>query len=129
MGERMLNLIESLYEIPILSTYRERIDQKQSFGHPSIVFTIVGHHLGVPSSTTTLYYFYSAVSNLVQNAVRAVPLGQVAGQKTIQEFQTVLIEATEKIQSLNEEEFGIVSPGLELSQMMHERVNIRIFMS
>lgn len=69
MGERMLNLIESLYEIPILSTYRERIDQKQSFGHPSIVFTIVGHHLGVPSSTTTLYYFYSAVSNLVQNAV------------------------------------------------------------
>ncbi|MEC1445937.1 urease accessory protein UreF [Bacillus haynesii] len=129
MGERMLNLIESLYDIPILSTYRERIDQKQSFGHPSIVFTIVGHHLGVPSSTTTMYYLYSAVSNLVQNAVRAVPLGQVAGQKTIQEFQTVLIEATEKIQSLNEEEFGIVSPGLELSQMMHERVNIRIFMS
>lgn len=129
MGERMLNLIESLYDIPILSTYRERINQKQSFGHPSIVFTIVGHHLGVPSSTTTLYYLYSAVSNLVQNAVRAVPLGQVAGQKTIQEFQTVLIEATEKIQSLNEEEFGIVSPGLELSQMMHERVNIRIFMS
>ena len=129
MGERMLNLIESLYDIPILSTYRERIDQKQSFGHPSIVFTIVGHHLRVPSSTTTLYYLYSAVSNLVQNAVRAVPLGQVAGQKTIQEFQTVLIEATEKIQSLNEEEFGIVSPGLELSQMMHERVNIRIFMS
>ncbi|MFJ5671376.1 urease accessory protein UreF [Bacillus safensis] len=129
MGERMLNLIESLYDIPILSTYRERIDQKQSFGHPSIVFTIVGHHLGVPSSTTTLYYLYSAVSNLVQNAVRSIPLGQVAGQKTIQEFQTVLIEATEKIQSLHEEEFGIVSPGLELSQMMHERVNIRIFMS
>ena len=72
---------------------------------------------------------YSTVSSLVQNAVRAIPLGQTAGQKTIQEFQDDLMKATEKIQHLDEEDFGIVSPGLELSQMKHERVNIRIFMS
>jgi urease accessory protein len=129
IGERMLNLVESLYDIPVLSKYRERINQKQSFGHSAIVFTIVGHHLGIPQSTTTLYYLYSTVSSLVQNAVRAIPLGQTAGQKTIQEFQNTLIKAAEKIQNLDEEDFGIVSPGLELSQMKHERVNIRIFMS
>lgn len=129
VGERMLNLVESLYDIPILSKYRERINKKQSFGHSAIVFTIVGHHLGVPQATTTLYYLYSTVSSLVQNAVRAIPLGQTAGQKTIQEFQSALTEAVEKIQSLEEEDFGVVSPGLELSQMEHERVNIRIFMS
>ncbi|MBT2672700.1 hypothetical protein J7E95_17920 [Streptomyces sp. ISL-14] len=56
MGERMLNLVESLYEIPILSQYRNRIKEKRSFGHPAIVFTMVGHHLGVPQSTTTHYY-------------------------------------------------------------------------
>ena len=100
MGERMLNLVESLYEIPLLSQYRKRIKQKQSFGHPAIVFTIIGHHLGVPRSTTTLYYLYSTVSSLVQNAVRAIPLGQTAGQKTIQEFQDALVKATEKIQEL-----------------------------
>jgi urease accessory protein len=129
IGERMLNMVESLYEIPMLSKYRERISNKQSFGHPAIVFTIVGHHLGVPQSTTTLYYLYSTVSSLVQNAVRAIPLGQTAGQKTIQEFQGDLTKATEIIQSLDKEDFGIVSPGLELSQMKHERVNVRIFMS
>ena len=60
MGERMLNLVESLYEIPILSQYRERIKQKQSFGHPAIVFTMIGHHLGVPKSThhSLLFIFY-----------------------------------------------------------------------
>ncbi|MCH6264998.1 urease accessory protein UreF [Neobacillus citreus] len=129
IGDRMLNLVESLYDIPILAVYRERIKNKQSFGHPAIVFTIVGHHLGVPKKTTTMYYLYSTVSSLVQNAVRAIPLGQTAGQKSIQEFQAALINAAEKIQSLEEEDFGIVSPGLELSQMKHERVNIRIFMS
>ncbi|MEH6947623.1 urease accessory protein UreF [Bacillus sp. JJ634] len=129
MGERMLNLVEALYEVPVLSLYRERIKKKQSFGHPSIVFTIIGHHLGVAQSTTTLYYLYSAVSTLVQNAVRAIPLGQTVGQKTIQKFQCALVKASEKIQGLDEEDFGIISPGLELAQMKHERVNIRIFMS
>ncbi|MDR7237543.1 urease accessory protein UreF [Neobacillus drentensis] len=129
MGERMLNLVENLYQNPLLAQYRERIHQKQSFGHPAIVFTMIGHHLGVSQENTTLYYLYSTVSSLVQNAVRAIPLGQTAGQKTIQEFQATLAKATEKIQGLDEEDFGIVSPGLELAQMMHERVNIRIFMS
>ncbi|MFJ5624212.1 urease accessory protein UreF [Peribacillus loiseleuriae] len=129
MGERMLSLVEALYDVPVLAEYRKRIKEKKSFGHSSIVFTIIGHHLGVPKSTTTLYYLYSAISSLIQNAVRAIPLGQTAGQKTIQEFQKELVRATEKIQDLDEADFGITSPGLELAQMKHERVNIRIFMS
>ena len=129
MGDRMLNLVEALYEIRALSLYRERLKMKQSFGHPAIVFTMVGHHLGVSKTSTTLYYLYSCISSLVQNAVRAIPLGQTAGQKIIQEFQGALVATTEKIQNLDEADFGIVSPGLELAQMKHERVNIRIFMS
>ncbi|OCA84113.1 urease accessory protein UreF [Bacillus sp. FJAT-27225] len=129
VGDRMVLLVKSLYDIPVLTDYAERIKHNVSFGHPAIVFTIVGHHLGVPSSTTILYYLYSTVSSLVQNAVRAIPLGQTAGQKTIQEFQRVLTEATDKVEAMDEDDFGIVSPGLELSQMQHERVNIRIFMS
>ncbi|MFJ7727560.1 urease accessory protein UreF [Neobacillus sp. NPDC097160] len=129
MGERMLNLVQSLYDAPILSIYRKRIESKQSFGHPSIVFTIVAQHLGVPKSTAVLFYLYSVVSSLVQNAVRAIPLGQTAGQIIIRDAQDTLVEAIETIQQLDEEDFGIISPGLELSQMRHERVNIRIFMS
>ena len=54
-----------------------------------------------------MYYLYSTVSSLVQNAVRAIPLGQTAGQKTIQEFQGAITKATEKIQDLHEDDFGI----------------------
>ncbi|OIK10400.1 urease accessory protein UreF [Bacillus sp. MUM 116] len=129
MGERMLNLVQSLFDAPILSVYRKRIETKQSFGHPSIVFTMVANHLGVPSPTTLLFYLYSVVSGIVQNAVRGIPLGQTAGQIILRDVQTVLAEAVQTIQQLDEEDFGIVSPGIELSQMRHERVNIRIFMS
>lgn len=129
MGVRMLNLIESLYEVPVLSLYRERIQAKQSFGHPVIVFTVIGHHLGVSKADTILFYLYSVISSIVQNAVRAIPLGQTTGQKILLQFHTHLMEATDKILSLDQEEFGIISPGIEISQMKHERVNIRIFMS
>ncbi|MYL57414.1 urease accessory protein UreF [Virgibacillus halodenitrificans] len=129
MGERMVKIAETLYEAPILTKYRERIKAKASFGHPAIVFTMVGHYLGVKKEITILYYLYSSIANLVQNAVRAIPLGQTVGQKIIYVFQENLSQAVRRILKLNEEDFGVVSPGLELSQMQHERVHIRIFMS
>ena len=129
MGDRMLNIAESIYEIPMLSMYRKRLRNKQSFGHSAIVFTMVGHYLQVEKETTILYYLYSTLVALVQNAVRAIPLGQTAGQKVIYSFQKELKQATDKIMHLDEMDFGVVSPGLELSQMQHERVGIRIFSS
>lgn len=129
MGKRMLDIAESIYGAPMLATYRKRLKDKQAFGHPAIVFTMVGHSLQVDQKTTILYYLYSTVVSLIQNAVRAIPLGQTAGQKLLYTFQDELHKATEKIMHVGEEEFGIVSPGLELSQMQHERVGIRIFSS
>lgn len=129
MGDRLLTIAESIYDIPLLSTYQERIKKKKAFGHPAIVFTMVGHAFQVDKETTILYYLYSTLIGLVQNAVRAIPLGQTTGQKIIYTFQDELNKATEKIMSLDDIEFGVVSPGLELSQMQHERVGIRIFSS
>lgn len=129
MGDRMLDIAESIYNIPILSDYRKRLKNKQSFGHSAIVFTMVGHYLDVEKETTIVYYLYSTIVSLVQNAVRAIPLGQTAGQKVIYSFQKELNMAADKIMNMDELEFGVVSPGLEVSQMQHERVGIRIFSS
>lgn len=129
IGSRLLKLTESLYPFDVLTLYKNRIKNKESFGHPAIVFTMAAHGLGVTKLDAILYYLYSVVSSQVQNAVRAIPLGQTTGQILIHEFQPELTRAAEKILQLSEDDFGIVSPGLELSQMDHERVNIRIFMS
>lgn len=129
IGDRMLKLTYSLYEFPILSHYREEIKKKNSFGHPAIVFTMVSHGLGITKQETILYYLYSAISSQVQNAVRAIPLGQTSGQRILHTFNSELTIAVENVLRLTIDDFGIVSPGLELSQMKHERVNIRIFMS
>ncbi|WP_036651917.1 urease accessory protein UreF [Paenibacillus pini] len=129
IGDRMLKLTESLYGLPILSKYRDEVKHKDAFGHPAIVFTMVAHGLHVSKQDTILYYLYSAISSQVQNAVRAIPLGQTAGQKITHQSIPELNHAVDRIMKLTNDDFGMVSPGIELSQMKHERVNIRIFMS
>lgn len=129
IGDRMLRLTETIYGLSILSQYREEIKKKNAFGHPAIVFSMVAHGLSVTKQDTILYYLYSAISSQVQNAVRAVPLGQTAGQTISHQFIPELSQAVDRIMELTKDDFGIVSPGIELSQMKHERVNIRIFMS
>lgn len=129
MGDRMVKLGKSLFDSQVLDYYNERIATKQSYGHSAIAFAILAHHLGVPVTTTITSFMYASISSLVQNAVRGIPLGQTQGQQLLRDFNSPILLAVESIMKLDEDDFGIVSPGLELSQMRHERVNIRIFMS
>ncbi|WP_239615537.1 urease accessory protein UreF [Cohnella mopanensis] len=129
MAERMLYLGTELYSSPTLALYRERIRDKECWGHSSIVFAWITHHLKIPKSVAIISYLYASVASLIQNGVRAIPLGQTEGQRLFQELQAPLIHAVEQINGLDPEDLGITSPGLELSQMRHERLGYRLFMS
>lgn len=56
-------------------------------------------------------------------------MGQTDGQKILLESQQLINSVAEEIAALTIADFGIVSPGLEISQMKHEHVKVRIFMS
>lgn len=129
IGERMAKLCWELYPDAPLTAYLERIKAKQSRGHAALVFAAVAHHLKVDLETTITTYLFSTVNSLVQNAVRGIPLGQTNGQKLLIELQPVFVKAAESIQQLSLDDLGAVSPGLEVAQMQHERLHVRIFMS
>lgn len=129
MGRSLIKIAKTIYDSEMLALYSKRVQEKKSFAHPAIVFALAGHHLKTSAETTMLYYMYSTVINLVQNAVRAIPIGQTAGQKIIADFQPKLKKAVETIKGLEESDFGTIAPGLELAQMQHENLTVRIFMS
>ncbi|GAB4072731.1 urease accessory protein UreF [Barrientosiimonas marina] len=129
MGERLLKMTIPLYEFQSLIIYSHKIETKQAFGHPAIVFAMIGYGLNIPKQSIVLAYLYSTVAGLVQNAVRGIPIGQTAGQTLLHDLQTDLASAVRQIDRLSIDDFGITAPGLELSQMNHEQLNIRIFMS
>ena len=129
VGQRMLQMILDLYDNDILKNYQERITKGLSHGHPALVFAIAMYGIGIGEKDAILCHSYSTVSTLVQNGVRAIPLGQKDGQMILRDMGDFLIEMYEEIQGLEEEDFGMTIPGLEIAQMRHEILNFRLFMS
>ena len=85
--------------------------------------------MGISEKDAILSYSFSTVSSLVQNGVRAIPLGQRDGQIILRDISEFLIELYEAIKNLEEEDFGMTIPGLEIAQMRHETLHFRLFMS
>ncbi len=74
-------------------------------------------------------YLFTAVTSLTQNAIRAIPIGQDAGQRVLLGTHPKIMDAVRRIQALDADDFGITAPGLEIAQMRHERQRVRMFMS
>ena len=148
MGRRMLTIARLALEGTdggrLLSRYAALIDTgnagdtggtggtKGSGGcrsHPAIVLAIAGYALGAPPAAVAAAYLQSSVISLTQNAVRAIPLGQDAGQRAIASVRGDVRAAVRRIGDLDEMDLGAAAPGIEISQMRHERQRARMFMS
>lgn len=145
MGRRMLTIARLALEGTdggrLLSRYAALIDTggsgntgdiKGSGGcrsHPAIVLAIAGYALEAPAAAVTAAYLQSSVISLTQNAVRAIPLGQDAGQRAIASVREDVRAAVRRIGGLDETDLGAAAPGIEISQMRHERQRARMFMS
>lgn len=129
MGERMIRLGKDVFRVPAMDEYVERISSRLSFGHPAVAFSMMAHFLAVPLQEALLSYLYSCIGSLVQNGVRAIPLGQTDGQRLLLHMQPRIAAAADVVVRLDRQDFGAVSPGLEIAQMRHERLHVRLFMS
>lgn len=129
IAKQMIQLILDLYDIPLLKEYQQRIYNKESYGHPAIAFALFAYNRQLRVTEAIMDYGYSVLSTMVQNAVRAIPIGQKSGQIALKEALQVLEDMTAKIQALDSDLLGANLPGVELSQMKHEVQAFRLFMS
>ncbi|HZK04452.1 MAG TPA: urease accessory UreF family protein [Actinomycetaceae bacterium] len=97
--------------------------------HPALEFAYVARHFGVPLEDAMTAHLTGAASTLTQNAVRGIPIGQSDGQRIITAAHEWVARACADVHLLEEEDLGVVAPGLEIAQMQHERLRARMFMS
>lgn len=129
IGERMAKLCMDLYDSPLIRQYYEAIRRKEVSGHPSIVFALAAHHLQADKTEAIAAHLFSGVHSLIQNAVRAIPLGQTDGQRILLSLQPLIQEIADRAEQMAEDELGMSMPGLEVAQMRHEQLPVRLFMS
>ncbi|ADX71591.1 urease accessory protein UreF [Pseudarthrobacter phenanthrenivorans Sphe3] len=129
MGGRLLEIGAEVFPSPALELYRNLVSSGRAAGHQPLAFAVVARSLGVPLPEALAAYLFATATSLTQNAVRAIPLGQNAGQRLLRQAADDVAAAVERIPHLMPDDFGAVSPGLEISQMRHERQRARMFMS
>lgn len=129
MGLRLLEIGGEVFPSPELELYRDLVTTGRAAGHQPLAFAVVARSLGVPLPEALGAYLFATVTSLTQNAVRAIPLGQNAGQRLLRQAADDVAAAVERVRDLTPDDFGAVTPGLEISQMRHERQRARMFMS
>ena len=131
-GGRLLSRYAALIDTGVTGNAGDTGGTKGSGGcrsHPAIVLAIAGYALEAPAAAVTAAYLQSSVISLTQNAVRAIPLGQDAGQRAIASVRGDVRAAVRRIGGLDEMDLGAAAPGIEISQMRHERQRARMFIS
>ena len=129
MGGRLLEIGGEVFPSAELELYRDLVATGRAAGHQPLAFAVVARSLGVPLQEALAAYLFATVTSLTQNAVRAIPLGQNAGQRLLRHAADGVAAAVERVSHLTADDFGAVTPGLEISQMRHERQRARMFMS
>lgn len=129
MGRRLLEIGTLSLPGPGLERYARLVAEGTCHGHQAIVFALIGVDHGVPPAAITQAFLFSTLTSLTQNAVRGIPIGQNAGQRTLGALRPRVAAAWERISALDMSDLGVISPGLEIAQMHHETQRARMFMS
>lgn len=83
----------------------------------------------IPAEPTVNGYLWSWLENQVMAALKAVPLGQSAGQRILAKLGTELPALAGRALALPEEEWSNFVPGLAMASCRHETQYSRLFRS
>ncbi|MBM7634720.1 urease accessory protein UreF [Geomicrobium sediminis] len=129
MGRQFIKTVTPLLEDAQFVTFRERLKQKQIDGHYPVVFGMYTSLLGVSVDVAVSTFLYSSMNSLITNAVRAIPLGQQAGVRTVHAMFPLISELTKTIQGQTIEDIANNALLIDISSMNHQFLRSRLFIS
>lgn len=85
--------------------------------------------LGLPAEVVAAVWLQAFAANLVQAAVRFVPLGQGEGQAVLARLQPLILTVAEEAAAADLEAIGGAALRSDLASLTHETLEVRIFLT
>lgn len=126
MGKSLLDLMLNLSPNPVLQRIKQ---QRQTPIHYALMFGVAAAHWQIPLESILLAFLQSWASNLITAGVKLIPLGQTAGQQVLMNTHQVIVQASQLISDLADDQLYCCSLGLGLASMNHESQYSRLFRS
>jgi len=92
-------------------------------------YALAARALGIATTDATAAYLWSWLENQVLAAIKAVPLGQVAGQKILLALGERVWHVAMAAETLDDADVASFAPGLALASARHETQYTRLFRS
>ncbi|WP_236035176.1 urease accessory protein UreF [Alkalihalobacterium elongatum] len=129
MGRQFLQTLSNIEDGDLFSWWNREVIEKRTKGHFAVTYGIYAALLDIPLSLSISTFFYSSVSSLIHNAVRAIPLGQTDGVKAIHSLLDDFQKTAHHVLQLTEDDLANNSIGIELASMEHQFLFSRLFIS
>jgi urease accessory protein len=132
MGRSLLRLLEDLDLDSLTLKDRLGLGINEATLTPcnfAVAFGIVAHRWQIPIEEALVGYLQSWASNLISAGIKLIPLGQTAGQQLLLNLNPVLVEASQSIPALADDDLRSSNWGMILASMGHETQYSRLFRS
>lgn len=94
-----------------------------------VAFALAAFQAGAPCHETLLCYAFGWAENMVQAALKSVPLGQAAGQRILSALAAEIPQAAEASRLLGDSQRQVCTPMLAILSAQHETQYSRLFRS
>jgi urease accessory protein len=126
-GKALMRISAEIIEDQELSDFYKANSQ---FGVTNAVaFGVICGRLGVSQEEALEAYVFSTANNIVQSAVKLVPLGNTEAQRLLLKMQPIMRGCVQRSMSLAITDISNFNPGLDLASILHETLVVRLYMS
>jgi urease accessory protein len=129
IGRRLMHLGAALHPTLPWHEIENAINENRAVGGYAVVYGWLCSHIDVPLENAATGFLFSCLNGTVNNAVRAMRLGQTDGQKIITALLPEIEPAWQNVAERDPWEFETSTPQIEIAMMRHETLYSRLFMS
>ena len=126
-GKALLRIAAEITEDAELAVFYDTY--RQSGITNASAFGIICGRVGVCEKQALEAYVFSTANGIVQSAVKLVPLGNTEAQRLLLEMRPAMSECVSKSMALDISDITNFSPCLDLANIWHETLPVRLYMS
>jgi urease accessory protein len=129
LGVRLFKIFETHSDSALVADFGRAIRDERAEGQHPVVFGLYARVFAIPLYEAVYSFCYSAAVNMITNAVKLVPLGQLSGQDILFRLEPVLSRVAQAAIELDRELVGVCNIGFDIRCMQHEKLYSRLYMS
>ena len=128
-GTQLVRCIRSFSDNKILGQYDDAIRGGQAFGPYPVALAVAANAFLIPKEKAALVMLYSFSVSIVGAALRLGMLQHFDGQKVIDELKPTIVKVTKANINRPIEGMWQFAPSIDITQISHERMNSKMFIT